>query len=189
VSESFELTAPDLFTAGTVGPPGQRTFYLQAREQATVVTLKVEKEQVGALAEYLATLLAKLPTPADVVVDDLSLVEPIAPAWAVRSLGVGYDEAGDRVLIVAEELVETGEGAGEDEPAEDPEEEAAEEPGGDEAETGASARFHVSPAQASAFVERVRALVKAGRPPCAICGRPLNPGGHVCPRSNGHGRD
>jgi uncharacterized repeat protein (TIGR03847 family) len=182
VSESFELTTPDLFTTGTVGPPGQRTFYLQARQRDVVVTLKVEKEQVGALADYLGALLAKLPTPADLVTGDLALVEPIAPAWAVRSLGVGYDEGLDRVVIVAEELVEEEEEAEDESAGED-------EPAADAAETGASARFHVSPAQASAFVERARALVKAGRPPCAICGRPLNPGGHICPRSNGHGRD
>ena len=170
MSQSFELERPELFTAGTVGPPGQRVFYLQGREGDRLVTLKVEKEQVGALAEYLAGLLARLPTPAQPTGVDLALIEPIAPAWAVRSLGVGYDQTRDRFVIVAEEAVEG-----------DPDEAAAEE--------GASARFHVSPAQAAAFVERARGLVKAGRPPCQICGRPLNPGGHICPRSNGYGRD
>jgi uncharacterized repeat protein (TIGR03847 family) len=190
MSDSFDLTQPDLFTAGTVGPPGQRTFYLQARQRDVLVTLKVEKEQVGALGEYLATLLAKLPTPAEVVTGDLALVEPIAPAWAARSIGVGYDEALDRVVIIAQEMTDDDERADEDEPAEDEEPTGEGEPSDDEPTgTGASARFHVSPAQASAFVERARGLVKAGRPPCAICGRPLNPGGHVCPRSNGHGRD
>jgi uncharacterized repeat protein (TIGR03847 family) len=123
---------------------------------------------VGALAEYLAGLLDRLPTPADVPAGELALIEPVAPAWAVRSLGVGYDKEDDRIVVVAEELV-------------DEEEEGAAE--------GASGRFHVSPGQASAFVQRARSLVKAGRPPCVICGRPLNQGGHVCPRSNGHGRD
>ncbi len=169
MSRSFDFKAPDLFTTGTVGPPGQRVFYLQARERGVLATLKVEKEQVGALADYLAGLLARLPTPADVALGDLSLVEPIVPAWAVRSLGVGYDQAQDRVVIEAEELAE-----GQDE---------------ERAGEAASARLHVSPAQAVAFVERARGLVKAGRPPCQICGRPMNPGGHVCPRSNGHGRD
>ena len=167
MSRSFDFKAPDFFTTGAVGPPGQRVFYLQARERGVLVTLKLEKEHVDALAEHLAGFLAKLPTPADIVPGDLSLLEPIAPAWAVRSLGVGYEQKLDRVVIVAEELVE-----------------------GDAEREGkaASARFRVSPAQAAAFVERARTLVKAGRPPCPICGGPMNPGGHVCPRSNGHGR-
>lgn len=169
MSRSFELKAPDRFTAGTVGPSGERVFYLQAREAGALVTLKLEKEQVGALGQYLASVLAKLPA-ADPAPGDPSLLEPIAPAWAVRSLGVGYDEARDRFVIVAEELVEEEEGEGrEREPA--------------------AARFHVSRAQARAFVERARALLAAGRPACPVCGRPVNPGGHVCPRGNGHGRD
>lgn len=165
MSRSFDFEAPDLFTPGTVGPPGQRVFYLQAREAGVPVTLKVEKEHVGALAEYLAALLAKFPA-AKAAPEDPTLLEPIIPAWAVRSLDVGYDEARDRVVVVAEELLE---------------EDAEGDP--------ASARFHLSRAQAAAFVERARALLAAGRPACLVCGRPKNPSGHVCSRSNGHGRD
>ena len=57
MSASFDLESPDHFTAGAVGPPGQRVFYLQARQERTVVTLKSEKEQVRALGEYLAEIL------------------------------------------------------------------------------------------------------------------------------------
>jgi uncharacterized repeat protein (TIGR03847 family) len=172
VSRSYDLRTPDLFTAGTVGPPGQRVFYLQAREADVLLTLKVEKEQVRALAEYLAGLLGRLPArpAADRPVGDLTLVEPLTPAWPVRSIAVGYDAEQDRIVVVAEELQETEE----DEPA-----------GGDPA----SARFEVDRGQAGAFVERARTLVEAGRPSCPICGRPVNPDGHICPRKNGAGRD
>jgi uncharacterized repeat protein (TIGR03847 family) len=178
VSRPVDFKAPDLFTAGTVGPPGQRVFFLQAREAGVVVTLRTEKEHVGALAEYLAAILAK--RPAEPVAGDLALLEPITPAWAVRSLGVGYDEAADRVVVVAEELAE------EEEPEEGEETsgEATEEAGAE----GATAQFQLSRAQAAAFVERARALVQAGRPTCPVCGQPKNPEGHVCPRANGHGR-
>ena len=74
MSESVELPAPDHFTAGTVGPPGQRTFFLQARDEATLLTLKVEKEQVAALAEYLAGLLARMPVDAASVPQEIDLV-------------------------------------------------------------------------------------------------------------------
>ena len=53
---SFDVADPMVFTAGTVGPPGKRVFYIQAQGDGVVVTLKCEKQQVGALADYLAGL-------------------------------------------------------------------------------------------------------------------------------------
>ncbi len=189
-----DFADPDLFTVGTVGPPGQRTFYLQARKGSLLLTLKVEKEQVGALAEYLAELLGKLGGEAGPVAPSPALVEPIVPAWAVRSLGVGYDGERQRIVIVAQELREEDEAAAEEETDEAEEGQAPEEerPAGERAEDeegGATARFALDRARAAAFVERARALIRAGRPPCPICGRPMNPSGHACPRRNGAGRD
>ena len=178
MSDSFELTAPDYFTTGTVGPPGQRVFYLQAREARAVVTLKVEKEQIAALAEYVAGLLAKLPA-AENVSTDLPLLEPVEPAWAVGSLGLGYDEPNDRLVVEANEAVASEE---DDDEEETGEEEQAEAPG---SAVAAVARVGITRAQAAAFVERARALLRAGRPICPMCSQPKDPG-HVCPRSNGH---
>jgi len=169
MSESFQLDRPDHFTAGAVGVPGQRVFYLQGREDRAVVTLKCEKEQVSALSDYLAGLLAKLPAAAGGEAAAAgALLEPVEPAWAVASLGVGYDEASGRIVVVANEAVEE------------------EEEGATPAAEPASARFAISRGQASAFVERARALVKAGRATCPMCGEPKDPAGHVCPRANGH---
>lgn len=165
MSDSFELEAPETFTVGAVGRPGERVFYLQARQGRTLVTLKVEKGQVSALAEYLAGLLDKLPAPGGAPPGDPDLHEPLEPTWVVGSLGVGYDEGDQRILVVAEEQTEDEAG---------PEH--------------ATARFRITPAQATAFVERTRELVRAGRPLCPVCGRPRDPDGHVCPRTNGaHG--
>jgi uncharacterized repeat protein (TIGR03847 family) len=169
VSESYQLAEPDHFTAGTVGVPGQRTFYLQARERRQLVTLKCEKEQVSALAEYLAGLLAKLPKNAvEGEAGRGTLLEPVEAAWAVGSIGVGYDEGSGRIVVVANEQVEE------------------DEEGGTPAAEPASARFAITKAQATTFVERARALVKAGRATCSMCGEPKDPAGHVCPRANGH---
>ena len=165
MSASFEFVAPDHFTAGAVGPPGQRVFYLQSREKGTLVTLKSEKEQVRALAQYLSGLLEKLPAVGERTPRDLSLVEPVEEAWIVASIAVGYDEARDRILVVANELLE-------------------EEEGGDPA----AARVLITRAQAAAFVRQAEALMKAGRQICPWCSQPKDPGGHICTRSNGHVR-
>ena len=169
MSDSYQLAEPDHFTAGTVGVPGQRTFYLQARERRRLVTLKCEKEQVSALAEYLAGLVAKLPKNAvEGEAGRGTLLEPIESAWAVASIGVGYDEGSGRIVVVANEQVDN------------------EEEGAAPAAEPASARFAITKAQAVAFVERARGLVKAGRATCSMCGEPKDPAGHVCPRANGH---
>jgi uncharacterized repeat protein (TIGR03847 family) len=204
MSHSFDFSSPDLFTAGTIGAPGQRVFYLQAREGDTLVTLKCEKEQVRVLGEYLGRLLQRLSAPVAVPTGDLTLVEPVAPAWVVGSIGVGYDEADDRVVLVIEEV---GEQEGEQEepgPVEGEEEEEEEAAGATaQAEAGAepeqegtatggdraSGRVRLTRSQVAAFVERARGLVEAGRPTCRLCGRPMNPVGHRCARTNGHGSD
>jgi uncharacterized repeat protein (TIGR03847 family) len=197
MSDSFDFATPDLFTAGTIGPPGQRAFYLQAREGDTLVTLKCEKEHVRALGEYLGRLLERLSAP-PAAGGDLALVEPVTPAWAVGSIGVGYDEAADRVVLVIEEIPdpdeESAEEVAEEEPAAHAEAEPEppepdEEPGPATESDRASGRVRLTRLQAAAFVERARGLIEAGRPTCRLCGRPMNPGGHRCARTNGHGSD
>jgi uncharacterized repeat protein (TIGR03847 family) len=165
VGTSFDLPEPDRFTAGTVGPPGQRVFFLQAAAEGHVVTLRLEKAQVAALAEYLAAVLADLATPdATSLPAELELVEPVVAEWVVGQIGVVFDEDRDRMVVQAEELVE---------------EEA------DETDRGV-ARFALSRDQVAAFVARAAELVAAGRPPCELCGRPKDPEGHMCIKTNGH---
>ncbi len=169
-SPSFELPRPERFTAGTVGEPGQRVFFLQAAGEGRLVTLKVEKQQVGALAEHLAALLTDLPVPGDdeLIATDVDFVEPPGAEWVVGRMGVAWDEGDDRLVLQCEELVFV------DDPEEvDP----------DEIDP-ATARFRLTRAQVAAFVEVARDLVSAGRPPCYLCLGPMDPSGHVCPRLN-----
>ena len=169
---SFEVDAPDHFTAGAVGPPGQRVFYLQSRDAGRLITLKVEKEHVRALAEYLGGLLARVKGAPGAARGAAELIEPLEVAWDVGSLAVGYDESQDRVAVEASELIEAEETEEEGSPGPEPE--------------PAMARFRITRAQAAAFVERANELMKGGRPPCPVCSRPMDPEGHVCPRANGH---
>jgi len=160
VSPALDLGDLDRFTVGTEGPVGRRVFLVQCRSGTTLVTLKAEKQQVSVLAEYLGRVLAGLERPEDLP-EDLDLEEPTEPHWVIGTLGVTYDEGVDRIVLVAEELV-----------AED--------------EDGDVARFTITRAQAAAFAIRATSLVEAGRPPCPLCGLPLDPSGHRCPRTNGH---
>jgi uncharacterized repeat protein (TIGR03847 family) len=159
---SFDLPDPEGFTAGAIGPKGQRVFYLQAREGALVVTLKLEKQQVGALADYLEQMLDDLPSEPKPPGEAPALVDPGAPDWVVGGLGVAYDERLDRIVLIAEELL----------------------PDEDEDAAPAVARFHLRRDQVRAFVPHARAVVAAGRPPCPYCGRPVDPATNFCPCSN-----
>ena len=160
MSTSFEMPEVDVLTTGAIGLPGQRVFYLQARHGEQVLSLRLEKTQVAALVTYLGALLADLPPPVDPPTD-LELEEPVVPEWVVGSLGVSYDEDADRVVLLAEELVEEGEEA-------------------------AQARITATREQVAALSMRGAEAVAAGRPPCPLCGQPLDPEGHTCPRLNGH---
>ena len=150
---------PAVFTAGTIGPPGQRVFYLQACDDGEVRSVRLEKQQVIALAEYLAGMLHDLPAPS-VVPPAADLIEPVEAEWVVGNIGVAYDNELDRIVIVAEELVD------------------------DESDEGDSLRIVVSRAQVRAFIERAGELMAGGRPPCRVCGAPMDPEGHACPRAN-----
>jgi uncharacterized repeat protein (TIGR03847 family) len=161
VSTSFELDEPDRFTVGTVGPPGERVFFLQARQKGELVTLKLEKSQIAALCTYLGELLQDVPRPGHLP-EDLDLEEPAVAEWTVGTLGVTYSEDLDRFLLVAQEL------------------------GDDDAPELGEARFVLTREQVAAVAIRGTQLVAAGRPPCPLCGYPLDPKGHTCPRTNGH---
>lgn len=166
MSASFELAEPERVTVGTVGVPGARTFYLQAREGDRLVTLKLEKQQVAVLSELLAELLSDLPATGSLP-GGAELEEPVLAEWAVGQMQLAYDASSDRVVLVAEEIGRP-EGDGEEMPE------------------GAIGRFLLTRAQAAAVASRGGELVGAGRPPCPLCGYPLDPAGHSCPRTNGH---
>jgi len=183
MSASFELSACDRITVGSIGPAGQRIFFVQAREGERLVTLKLEKTQVAALAARLGELLhdnrptTEVPEP-----DDLNLEEPALPDWVVGSMGVSFATDDDRVVFICEELV-IGALIGPD----DDEDEDDDLFGEDRGHGGAVARFGCTRAQAAALAMRGATLVAVGaRPACPLCSYPLDPRGHSCPKTNGH---
>lgn len=183
----FEYDPPERFVAGTVGEPGQRTFFLQARGSGRVTSVSLEKQQVSVLAERVEALLdevvrrsageAGVPavTPTDST-DSEPLDAPIEEEFRVGTMALAWDADDEVVVIEAQALTEDDE---EDEPPLI----------ADEDEEGPPLlRVRISGSTARAFVSRAQAVVAAGRPPCPFCGGPLDAGGHVCPRANGYRR-
>jgi uncharacterized repeat protein (TIGR03847 family) len=173
---------PERFIAGTVGQPGARTFFLQARDGSRIVSVALEKVQVAVLADRLGQLLGELDRrgvapgsePAAATVDSAPLDEPINEAFRAGSLTLGWDGDDEVVLVEARAQDEDGE-------AIDPDDDD------DEDEDGPDLlRVRMTASAARVFVERASRVVAAGRPPCPLCGAPLDPIGHICPRRNGH---
>lgn len=168
---------PDRFVTGTVGPPGQRTFFLQATQGARTTSAALEKEQVRALAERLDTMLDLLTrggagaTEVPIIAnpeerDDDPLSTPVEEDFRVSVLRIAWDGDADRVLIEASS-----------EPVED-----------DDELTGDVLEVRIGGSAARAFVDRAESVISAGRPPCPFCTLPLDPEGHICPRANGYRR-
>ena len=174
---------PDLFVAGTIGQPGNRTFYLQAVHDSRVVSVVLEKQQVAVLAERIGALLLEVnrrfgtPIPPDTgeIGDTSPLITPVDAEFRVGTMGLGWDSEAQTVVVELLAVTDTEFDAS---------------VVLDDAEEGPDAvRVFLTPAYARAFTERAERVVNAGRKPCPLCGEPLDPDGHICPRQNGYRRD
>ena len=168
MTDEVDFDAPDHCTVGVIGEAGSRLFLFYVRQGITETTVKVEKQQVSVLASYLGRIVKELGRPGHLP-DDLTFYGSEDPEWVVGTIGVSYDEEIDRVVIVLDEV-------GVDEEDETEEED----------ESGHVLRIALTREQAAAFAIHATRLVEAGRPPCPLCGLPLDPAGHDCPRTNGH---
>ncbi len=178
----YSYDPPERFIAGTVGQPGERTFYLQASGAGRTTSVALEKGQVSQLAERLDELLDEVlrRTGGSVAIqaaapsgltDDGPLDLPLMEEFRVGAIALAWDHDGDRVIIEAQE--ET------DEPVEPLTDDIPE-------DGPAVLRVRISAASARAFSRRALQIVSQGRPPCPLCGLPLDPAVHICPRQNGH---
>jgi len=197
----FEYDPPDRFVAGTVGEPGQRTFYLQASGGGRVTSVALEKQQVAALGERVEEILDDLLrrsggtavpalTPTDL--DDLAPLDtPVLEEFRVGSIGIAWEPASSVLIIEAYAIVDVDEvdsaaEAATSASAEQDVETSGSGPAADD--SGDVLRVRLSPAAARGFAKRAIAVVGAGRPPCPFCGLPLDATGHLCPRQNGYRR-
>ncbi|MDO8646252.1 MAG: DUF3090 family protein [Candidatus Planktophila sp.] len=167
---SFLFNSVERFVAGTVGQPGDRAFFLQARDGNRLVTVAIEKLQVAALTERLEIMINSF-RKSDVSIqllsneiDDGPLELPIESEFEVGSISISWD---DSRRLMSIELLEIAT---------------------EEIETLNSLRVQLSISMCNAFIKRSKALIGAGRLPCPFCGMPIDPQGHLCPRANGYRR-
>src|SRR5712675_1569947 len=172
----YSYDPPERFVAGTVGQPGERTFYLQASSSGRVTSVALEKFQVSLLAERLEELLDEVlrrtggltsvpaATPSDLN-DDEPLDLPLMEDFRVGAIALAWDGEDERIVIEAQEETET--------PIEPLAEEVPENGPG-------VLRVRITPAVARAFSKRAMQIVGQGRPPCPLCGLPLDADGHIC---------
>lgn len=179
IVHTFDM--PDRFVAGTVGIPGERTFFLQASSGNRVTSVVLEKTQVSAISERIGFMLKELkrnqPTMRIEILplDERALETPILEEFRVGIMSLSWIADRERVLLQLQAITEN-----------DQENEELIE---DEAQDAPDLlRVLMSPGQAQSFAQRALSLVAAGREPCVFCGLPLDAVGHVCPRANGYRR-
>ncbi len=192
--EPIEFHTVDALGAGAVGEPGQRAFYLQARTEAAQLTVLLEKEQVALLAAEAIAFLDRIQEqyPEDPITIPATLAElrePTVPLFRARLIGLGFDPERELVLIELRERAED-----DDEDDDDSDDEFgldAEERevvralrAVDDEEEGYVARIYATRPQVRAMAARGAVVVSAGRPPCDLCGGPIDPAGPRCPRWN-----
>jgi uncharacterized repeat protein (TIGR03847 family) len=177
---------PDRFVAGTVGEPGARTFFLQARAGNRLTSVACEKEQVMALAERLDVMLDEVarrfdrePVEQTTLDDTDPLEQPIEEEFRAGTMTLAWEADTDKVVIEVFAVVATEQAELEEA---DPVAAAL------ESEDAEVFIVRISEEQARSFARRAVALVASGRPSCPFCGRPIDPEGHICPRANGYRR-
>jgi uncharacterized repeat protein (TIGR03847 family) len=163
----YDLNPVTHITVGAVGKPGERTFYLQGRQGLMAATLISEKEQVAGLARGIDELLERLGMDRQAILvpeEEMEPVEPLEPLFRIGQLGLGYDAENKLLVLVAYALTEE----------ENP-------------QTVDAVRFWATANQMRALARHTAVVIAAGRPICVLCGRPIDPEGHFCPKRNGHG--
>ena len=170
------------FVTGTVGQPGERTFFIQARTGSRLISVSLEKTQVQALAERLTYMIREIKQSDPTIViqrltrDDAPLETPIEEEFRIGVIGIAFDASRELIQIDLQAVSEGDE--------EEPEFIDVDDLTGDQD----IMRVLISPSMADQFAKRAMSVVSAGRLPCPFCGGPIDMRGHLCPRANGYRR-
>jgi uncharacterized repeat protein (TIGR03847 family) len=173
-----EFSWPDRVVIGTVGVPGARTFYLQVRTGAQIVSIALEKQQSALLADKVDEILDQLitlegnpfsvPTGTPIELVDNDGLEAVEEQFRTGAMSLGWDPTTAQVVIEAYPISDVDA---------DSDDESLDQEGADVSEM-LLVRMPVGTARA--FARRTREVVGAGRPTCPLCGDPIDAGGHIC---------
>lgn len=173
---AYDLNPVQHIIADAVGEPGNRTFFLQARAGSRLVSVVLEKQEIGQLAVAILQLLEELGQQFPNLSESapprkpLRTEHPMEPIFRVGQLSIGYNEQEDTVWIIAKALVTNEEGEVTDPDREDV----------------PAVRFVATRGQMRAMSEYALDVISKGRPACPLCGRPIDRNGHFCARTDGH---
>ena len=177
----YEYDPVERFVCGTVGEPGDRAFFIQARTGARLTSVSLEKLQAAALGDRVGVMLKEIKRANPLLSYDRAdpdtdpLEQPIFEEFRVGVIGLSFNTENERVLVELQCITEAQ--SDEEELVEDEEEDAPD-----------LLRVSLTLTQAESFAKRTSAVIGAGRLPCPFCGIPIDSSGHLCPRSNGYRR-
>ena len=177
----YEYNPVERFVCGTVGEPGERTFFIQARTGARITSVGLEKLQAAALGDRIGVMLKEIKRANPLLalikapVDNDPLEQPIFEEFRVGVIGLSFNSERDMVLVELQCITEAQ--SDEEELAADAEDDAPD-----------LLRVSLNLSQAEAFAKRTAVVVGAGRLPCSFCAIPIDINGHLCPRANGYRR-
>jgi uncharacterized repeat protein (TIGR03847 family) len=166
-----EISWPDRFIVGTVGAPGERAFFVQAKKDRNVFSVAIEKDQVRAIVARLEIIISEIKraNPFEVVdtpaVDDAPLDSPVDAMFVTGAISISWD---NEIKAIKFEFFEASN------EADDPDDQVL--------------SLSVNLGTAQSFALRSKAVINAGRLPCPFCSIPIDPRGHLCPRANGYKR-
>lgn len=182
IPDAYQFQEPERFTVGTVGEPGERTFFIQIRKGSRLVSLSLEKSQVQALAQRLEMMVREIRQSDPTLIieklprDEAPLESPIEEEFRIGVIGLAFDSQSDLIQIDLQAVAENqgSEGSFIEIEAQENQTEVV--------------RVLITPSEAARFSLRAQVVVAAGRAPCPFCGGPIDPRGHLCPRANGYRR-
>ncbi|WP_026553082.1 DUF3090 domain-containing protein [Arthrobacter sp. H20] len=175
-----EFTWPDRVVVGTIGVPGERTFYLQVRAGKQIVSIAMEKQQSAQLAEKIDEILDQLiilegnpfsvPTSTPIELVDNDQLEPVEEQFRTGAMSLGWDPSTVQLVIEAYPMTDVDPDGSDNDGS----------PDVDEVDVPEMLRVRMPVGAARAFAMRTREVVGAGRPTCPLCGYPVDVGGHTC---------
>jgi|GEM_PF-257709 len=175
-NESYEFRDNTHFTTGAIGKPGKRLFFIQMGDTFEYISLKIEKQQVIALARFLKNLLKDMPNETIETIEPIGLKSQTEPIWSAGQISVGVDLHNQMMVVSISDSMGNVD-IPETSTLEDFEQL-------DSLSDSARVRVFISQAQAQDFIQKTKNLIRNSRPPCRLCGQPKNPDHHACPRLN-----